>query len=151
MTVEVADAHAHVQSVFSSQNGDRDWGVYYARTAFCCALLWTKGRNAKTINKEMFRVYGGKCSSGKAAHKWAEKHDKPFTDDEEFKTEVGKWPRQKSKDALVKRWDKRINVRGGSVEKQIFFRARISHALHFVSVCDIYWLSLVTEDGGFIS
>jgi hypothetical protein len=45
-------------------------------------------------------------------------------DDEEVETELMKWLRQQSKDfyaagfdALVKRWDKCINVCGGYVEK----------------------------------
>jgi hypothetical protein len=49
---------------------------------------------------------------------------KRFTDDKEVETEVWKWLRQQSKDlyaagfdALVKRWDKCINVGGGYVEK----------------------------------
>jgi hypothetical protein len=49
---------------------------------------------------------------------------KRFADDEEVETEVWKWLRQQSKDfyaagfdALVKRWDKCINVGGGDVEK----------------------------------
>jgi hypothetical protein len=47
-----------------------------------------------------------------------------FADDEEVETEVRKWLRQQSKDfyaagfdALVKRWDKCINIGGGYVEK----------------------------------
>jgi hypothetical protein len=53
---------------------------------------------------------------------------KHFSDDEEVETEVRNWPRQQSKDfyaagfdALVKQWDKCINVGGGYVEKQMFF------------------------------
>jgi hypothetical protein len=49
---------------------------------------------------------------------------KRFADDEEVETEVRKWLRQRSKDfyaagfnALVKRWDKCIDVGGGYVEK----------------------------------
>jgi histone-lysine N-methyltransferase SETMAR len=49
---------------------------------------------------------------------------KRLSDDEEVETEVRKWLRQQSKDfydegfdALVKRWDKCINVGGGCVEK----------------------------------
>jgi hypothetical protein len=49
--------------------------------------------------------------------------DKRFAD-EEVETEVQKWLRQQAKDfyaagfdALVKRWDKCINVGGGYVEK----------------------------------
>jgi histone-lysine N-methyltransferase SETMAR len=53
---------------------------------------------------------------------------KRFADYEEVETEVWKWLRQQSKDfcaagseALVKRWDKCINVGGGYVEKWMFF------------------------------
>jgi hypothetical protein len=42
----------------------------------------------------MFPVYGGKCLSRKAAHKWIEKY---FADDEEVETEVRKWLRQRSR------------------------------------------------------
>jgi hypothetical protein len=47
--------------------------VYYGRAAFCCALLWAKGPNAKDIQKEVFPAYGGKCLSSKAVHNWVEK------------------------------------------------------------------------------
>jgi hypothetical protein len=62
---------------------------------------------------EVFVAQSGSLLSGKR-----------FADDEEFETEVRKWLRQESKDfyaadfnALVKRWDKCINVGGGYVEK----------------------------------
>jgi hypothetical protein len=41
--------------------------------AFCFAFLWEKGLNEKNIHKEMFPVYGGKCSSRKAVHNLVEK------------------------------------------------------------------------------
>jgi hypothetical protein len=69
---------------------------------------------------------------------------KRFTD-EEVETEARKWPRQQSKDfcaagfdALVKRWDKCINVAGGYGEKYMFFKFRKSHVLHFISICDLF-------------
>jgi hypothetical protein len=70
--------------------------------------LWAKELNAKDIHKEMFPVYGGEMSTFR----------KHFADDEEVDTEVRKWLKQQSKDffyaagfdALVKRWDKCINV-----------------------------------------
>jgi hypothetical protein len=72
----------------------------------------------------IFPVYGGKCLPRKAIHKWVEKRGKSFADDEKVETEVQKLLRQQSKDfcaagfdALVKRWDKCINVDGGYVEK----------------------------------
>jgi hypothetical protein len=50
--------------------------------------------------------------------------DKRFADDEEVETEVWKWLRQQSQDfcaagfdALVRQWDKCIDVGGGYVEK----------------------------------
>jgi hypothetical protein len=61
-------------------------------------------------------------------HSWIEKRGKGFADDEEVETEVRKWLRQQSKnfsvagfDALIKRWDKCINVGGGYVGKCMFF------------------------------
>jgi hypothetical protein len=41
-------------------------------------------------------------------------------------------------DALVKRWDKCINVSGGYVEKYMFSQVRISHILRFISHCDLF-------------
>jgi hypothetical protein len=62
--------------------------------------------------------------SRKAVHDWDEIRGKYFADDEEVETEVRKWLRQQSKvfyttdfEALVKRWDKCINVNGGYIEK----------------------------------
>jgi hypothetical protein len=86
--------------------------------------LWAKGLNATDIHKEMFAVYGGECLSRKAVHSWDEKRGKGFADDENVETEARKWLIQQSKDfyaadfdALLKRWDKCINVGGGYVEK----------------------------------
>jgi hypothetical protein len=64
-----------------------------------------KGLNARDIHKEMFPVYGGKCLSCKAVHKWVEKLGKRFADDEEVETEVRKWLRQQSKDFDVAGFD----------------------------------------------
>jgi histone-lysine N-methyltransferase SETMAR len=71
---------------------------------------------------------------------------KSFADDEEIETEVGKWLTQHSDnfyaagfDALVKQWNKRFNVGGGYVEKQMFsFQVRISHVLHVILICDLF-------------
>jgi hypothetical protein len=71
----------------------------------------------------MFSVYGGKCLSRKAVHKWVEKF-KDVRKSQMMADHVRKWLRQQSKDfhaagfdALVKQWDKCINVCGGYVEK----------------------------------
>jgi hypothetical protein len=72
----------------------------------------------------MFPVYGGKCLSRKAVHNWVEKRGKHFADDKDVETEVQKWLRQQLKDfyaagfdALVKRWDTCLSVRGEYIEK----------------------------------
>jgi hypothetical protein len=87
-----------------------------------------KRTQCKDIRKEMLPIYCGKCLSCKAVRIWVEKCGRYFADDLEVKTEVRKWLRQRSKDfyaagfdALVKRWDKCINVGGGYVEKLMFF------------------------------
>jgi hypothetical protein len=46
-------------------------------------------------------------------------------------------------DALVKGWDKCINGGGGYVEREMFFQVRISHVLHFISICDLFTDSLI--------
>jgi hypothetical protein len=63
----------------------------------------------------MFPVYGGKCLSRKAVLSWAEKFSQgrsKLADDAQPVAEVAE-----AFDALVKRWDKCINVGGGYVEK----------------------------------
>jgi hypothetical protein len=72
----------------------------------------------------MFLVYGGKCFSRKVVHNWDEKFPQGRSKLADDETEVRKWLRQQSKDfhaagfgALVKRWDKCINVCEGYVEK----------------------------------
>jgi hypothetical protein len=82
-----------------------------------CVCFWANGLGAKDIHKEMFPVYGGKCLSRKAVHKWAKKRGKRIADDEDVETEVRMCLRQQSKDlyaagfdALVKRWDMCISV-----------------------------------------
>jgi hypothetical protein len=104
------------------------WECTTKEQRYVVRFLWARGLNTKDIHKEMFPLYGGKCMSSKAVHKWVEKHDKRFADDEGFETEVRKWLRQQSKDfyaagfdAVVKRWVKCINVGGGYFENYMFF------------------------------
>jgi hypothetical protein len=87
-------------------------------------FLWTKGLRAKDIHKEMFPVYCKNCFSHKVVLIWGEKRGRHFADDEELETEVQKWLKQQLEDfyaagfdALLKRWNKFINVGGGYVEK----------------------------------
>jgi hypothetical protein len=69
---------------------------------------------------------------------------KRFPEDEEVETEVLQWLRQKSKDfyaasfdALVKRWDKCINVGGGYVEK-CFSMFECHMFTFYINLCPIY-------------
>jgi hypothetical protein len=102
----------------------------------------------------MFPVFGGKCLSLKTVHNWVEKFSQgcsKVVDDVRTGTEVAE-PTVKrfyayDFDALVKRWDKYINVGGGYVEKQFFptFKYRLFYVLYrFV----IYFLTLprITQD-----
>jgi hypothetical protein len=65
-------ACAWAEAGFSSQNGDRAWGVSYRIAAFSCEIFWAKGLNVKDIYKEMFPVHCGKCLSRKAVHNCVE-------------------------------------------------------------------------------
>jgi hypothetical protein len=85
--------------------------------------LWEKGPNAEDI-KKIFPVYAGRCLSQKSGSQLGRERWQNFADDEEVETERRKWLRQRSKkfcaagfDALLKRWEKCINVDGGYVEK----------------------------------
>jgi hypothetical protein len=92
---------------------------------FC---LWAKGFDVKDINKEMFPAYGEKCLSRKAVHSCVEEFSQGGSKVVDDETETRKWLRQQTKDfyaagfgALMKRWEKCINVGGGYVEKHMFF------------------------------
>jgi hypothetical protein len=68
-----------------------------------------------------------------------------FADGEQVETEVRKWLRQESKDfcaegsnALVKRWEKCINVGGGYFEKKMFSPGSSITFLRFISICDLF-------------
>jgi hypothetical protein len=80
-------------------------------------LGWGKRTQCKYINKEMFHVYGGQCLLRKTIQNWVEKFSQGRS--KVMPDQVRKWLRNQSKDlyaacfdALVKRWDKCINVGG---------------------------------------
>jgi transposase len=59
---------------FSIQNGDRAWGSVITKIRdLLCVFLWIKVLKAKTIHKEIFPVYSGKCLSRKVVHSWVKK------------------------------------------------------------------------------
>jgi hypothetical protein len=83
-----------------------------------------KNSMQKTFTKKCLVFTAGSCS---------QLGGKGFADDEEVETEVRGWLRQQSKDycalgfvALVKRWDKYVNVFGGYDEK-LAFNVRSTH------------------------
>jgi hypothetical protein len=87
-----------------------------------------KRLSAKDIHKEMLPVDGEKCLSPKVVHDWVANF---LLMTKTLKWRCGKWLRRQSKDfyaagfdALIKRRDKCINVRGGYVEKKMFFIPR---------------------------
>jgi hypothetical protein len=90
--------------------------------------LWARGLNVKDINKKRFLVYGGKCLSRKAVHNWVKKFSQGRSKAANDARPGADVAEHKSKDfhaagfdALVKRWDKCINVGGGYVEKYMFY------------------------------
>jgi hypothetical protein len=107
---------------FSSQNGDRVRIVLSKSSVLLYAFCGQKDSMQRiSIDKCFLFVFGSVCRV-KRFHLGG----KRFADDEEIETEVRKWLRQQSKDfyavgfdALVKRYDKCINVAEGYVEKQI--------------------------------
>jgi hypothetical protein len=129
MTVSVADAHVHFRRLVSIVKTATVLEVYTTEeeNSLMRFFLWAKGLNAKDIHKEMFSVYGGKCLSRIAVSTGSRNchlGGNIFADNEDVETDVRKWLRQQPKDfytagfdALVKRWDKFVNVAGGYAEK----------------------------------
>jgi hypothetical protein len=86
--------------------------------------LWAKELYAKDIHKEMFSVCVGRCLSPKAVHNWAEKFsqghskvvDNALPSAEVAETTVKNFYAARF-DALIRPWDKCVNVSVGYVEK----------------------------------
>jgi hypothetical protein len=91
---------------FSTQNGDRAWGVYFQRAAFCCVFSVSKRtqckrylqRNVSCLRWEVFVTQSGSQLGGKR-----------FTDDEVVETEVQKWLRQQWKNFSAAGFDALVN------------------------------------------
>jgi hypothetical protein len=72
--VAVVDAHAHVQGLVLVVKMVIVPDEYPSKEQLSFVrILWAKGISAKDNNKEILRVYGGKCLSRKAVHNWVEK------------------------------------------------------------------------------
>jgi hypothetical protein len=110
----------------------------YRRTALFVRFLLPKGLNAKEIHEEMFPAYGWKCLSGEAIHKWVEKfsqgRSKVAGDARPgavvAQTTVAFFHTLVSDGTSLWRICLEINVS--------FFQFRISHALRFTSICDLF-------------
>jgi hypothetical protein len=57
---------------FSSQIGDRAWGLSYRGAAFSLPFLDGKRIQCKGYSLKMFPVHGGNCLSRKAVYNWVE-------------------------------------------------------------------------------
>jgi hypothetical protein len=118
---------AYSVACFSSKNGERAWGEYYRRATFCCAFfLWARGLNTKEIRKQMFPIIVGSVYRVKR-----------FTTDSRNWTLVAhaslttKMFYAAGFDALVKRWDKCVNVEGAYVCREINVYSRIEYLMFY--------------------
>jgi hypothetical protein len=128
---------------FSSQNGDRAWGVCYRKAVFCFALVCGHKDSMQKIFIKKYFLFTVRsvCRVKRFQTRW-----QTFRW-EEVVTEVSKWLRQQPNDfraagldALVKRWGKCINV-GGRYAEKCFFHVRISHVLRSISIFDLFTCS----------
>jgi hypothetical protein len=109
-----------------------------------CGQKWL---NANDMHKEMFPVYGGKCLSRKAVHSWVT-NSSLMT--KRLKRRGGSgWDNAQKDfyaagfDALVKRWDKCINIGGGYVKKYFSPVSNITCFTFYIRLWLIHWLFLV--------
>jgi hypothetical protein len=124
------------EASFGSQNDDRAWGVRYRREEFCFAFCGQKDSMQRILIKICFLFTVGSVCRVKwftTGSRNGHIVGKRFGDDQEVETEVQysqKYFYAAGLHALVKRWNKCINVGGGYVKKYMFFRVRISHVLY---------------------
>jgi hypothetical protein len=130
---------------FDSQNGDRAWGFYYRRAAFCCAFFVGKGLNVKDIHKEMFAIYVEKCLSRKVVHNWVEKFSQgrsKVADDARPGAEVVGTTLKRLLCCGFRRTGKAMGQEyqcWWRICREInVFQVRISHVLRFTSICDLF-------------
>jgi hypothetical protein len=123
-------ACAYSEAGFSSQNGDRAWGVYYREATLFFGFVGKRSQ-CKGYSKEMFPVYDGSVRSQVGQEILARM--------KRLKRRCGRLLYAAGFDALVKRWDECISVGGHvCVEIWMFVQVRISHVLRFISICDLF-------------
>jgi hypothetical protein len=113
---------------FSSQNGKRASEVYYRRAEFWCAFFVCLFVEVDSLQRVFLQKYFqftvGSVRRVKRFTTGRKYSFKEVRKSQMMPDQVRKWLRQQSKDfyaagfdALIKRWDKCINVGGGCVEK----------------------------------
>lgn len=114
-----------IHRAFLSLSNRRRWQTWQHVVNSIVRFLWAKGLESKNIYKEMLLVYGKKCLSRKAVYN---KMDK-FSIFRNFQTAnnlemTTMWSDSNPKnfyaagiEAVIKRWDKCINVAGDYVKK----------------------------------
>jgi hypothetical protein len=112
------------EASFSSQNGYRARGVYYRKARFCCVLCRKKDSKNRIFIKKFFLFTAGSICRLELFAIGKTNSLKDVRKSQMMPGQVRKLLRQQSKDfyfvgfdALIKRWDKCINVGGGYVEK----------------------------------
>jgi hypothetical protein len=111
---------------FSCQNGDRAWGVYYRRAAFCYAFFFCGQKDSMQrifIKKCFLFTVGSVCRVKRFTTGWRNSL-KVVRKSQVMPDRERKWLRQQSVDfyaagfdALVKRWNKCITVGWQYIEK----------------------------------
>jgi hypothetical protein len=106
----------------------------------CIFFLWSKKLNANYIHKEMFPLYGGKCSSRKAFHNWVAKFPQgcsKITYDARSGEEVAQTTDNAAVfDALVsEETSVSILLEDMSRNKR---SPQLSNVLSFISICDLF-------------
>jgi hypothetical protein len=76
----MADTHAHVQRLVSTvKMGTVLEECTTEEQRSIVRILWAKWLNARSIYREMFSVYDGKCLSRKAVHNWVDKFSQGYS------------------------------------------------------------------------
>jgi hypothetical protein len=139
------------QAGFSSQNGDRAWGLYHRTTGSVVRFfLWAKGLTAKDIHKKRFPVYGVKCLSRKAVHNWVA--NITMMTKRLKRKEVAETTVKRLLCCRFRRTGKAIGqVYQCWLRNECFSQVRISHVLRSTSICGLFTDSyhvLLSDKGG---
>jgi hypothetical protein len=138
------------EASFSSQNDDCAW-VCYRRAAFYCAFLCGQKDSLQRIFIRKFFLFTVESVCRVKRFRTGSINSlKDVRKSQMMPDQVRKWLRQQSKDfygvgldALLKRWNKCVNVCGGYVEKNVFFFRFESHIFYVLYPFVTYLLTLL--------